>query len=159
MRNNKGKRNKATTQDKHDIVDVATDIIQAQASNIKYICKECEGSQLREYPQAQLYNPHAGRSYICPTCNKVYDSSLEKLPKAVKKVRSNVASAEESTPFIEIINENGGIREEQDEYDKYNPEPNEEEQLKAEGATIIESKITLTDSQGHNRTIVKRNVS
>jgi DNA-directed RNA polymerase subunit M/transcription elongation factor TFIIS len=77
MRNNKGKRHKATTQDKHDIVDIATDITQAQATNNRFVCKECEPEQpLFRYPQAQLYNPHAGPSYICSLCNKIYDSSL-----------------------------------------------------------------------------------
>jgi hypothetical protein len=43
----------------------------------------------------------------------------------------------------------------EDEYDKYNPD-NDDEMWKAQGATIIESKIELVDSAGIIRTIVKR---
>jgi hypothetical protein len=158
MRNSNNKRNKAIAgQDKHDVIDVATSITQAKASSVKYVCKECEGSQLlRDYPQAQLYNPHAGRSYICTSCNKIYDSSLGKLPRAAKKVTGAVASTAESTPFIESVNENAGVLDQQSDYDRYDPEGDTDERMKLQGWHIIESKLELTDRQGNNRTIVKR---
>jgi hypothetical protein len=45
----------------------------------------------------------------------------------------------------------------EDAYAKYDPEPNADQFLINSGATIIRSEITLTDSSGHNRTIVRRN--
>ena len=46
-----------------------------------------------------------------------------------------------------------------DEYDKYNDlfDPNADQWLINQGATIINSTIELTDSQGHNRILVRRN--
>jgi hypothetical protein len=165
MRNSQGKRNnnnKATAQDRHDIVDIATDINEAKAANNKFICKECASEEiLLRYREAEIENPHAGPSYICPVCTRIYDSSLEKLPKASRRVTSSIGSPANVTPFIETINENAGeglLNRRKDEYSEINDrfEPNEDEQIRAMGATIIDSKITLTDRQGTNRTIVKR---
>jgi hypothetical protein len=155
----KSKSNKAIAkQDNHDIIDLASSITEAKAANNTFLCKYCIGPLL-PYPKNQIDNPHAGPSYICTKCGTVVESSLEKLPKASKKVVvSSIGSPQNVAPFIEMVPENAtkGLNPIEDEYDKYNPEPNEEEQLKAMGATIIESKIELTDRQGHNRTIVKR---
>lgn len=45
-----------------------------------------------------------------------------------------------------------------DEYDKYNDlfDPNADQWLINQGATIIKSEITLTDSSGNNRVLVRR---
>jgi hypothetical protein len=45
----------------------------------------------------------------------------------------------------------------EDAYAKYDPEPNVDQFLINSGATITRSEIALTDSSGHNRTIVRRN--
>jgi RNase P subunit RPR2 len=158
MRQNKSNKAKVTQNKHHDIIDVATSISQAQTASIRYTCKYCPDATatLLPYPQARVQHPHAGPSYICPKCGTVYDSSLEKLPRAAKRVTGAIEAAE-TPPFIETIDERAGVQDRQDEYDKYNPEPNEEEQIKAMGATLIESKIEITDTQGNNRTIVKRN--
>jgi hypothetical protein len=159
MRISKRNNNKeAISQDKHDVIDLASSINEAKASanNNTFLCKYCI-EPLVFYPQARIDNPHAGPSYICPKCGVVVDSSLEKLPKASKKVTSSIGSPTNNIPFIETIAENAGQNTRESEYDKYNPEPDEEEQLKAMGATLIESRIELTDRQGHNRTYVKRN--
>jgi hypothetical protein len=102
-------------------------------------------------------SPYAGPSYKCPSCDTVYDSSLVKLPRAAKPVRSTIGSERDSqTDFIiETVEENRGLIVE-DEYEKYNPDPNEDEMIKAQGGTIIDSRIELTDSSGMNRTVVKR---
>lgn len=140
-----------------DIIDL-TGITDSSASDIRYVCKECKPEQiLIAYPQAQIENPFAGTSYRCQRCNTVYDSSLVKLARAAKPVRSTIGSERDSqTDFIvDIVPENKGLIVE-DEYEKYNPEPNEEEWFRAQGFHIIESRIELTDSSGMNRTIVKR---
>jgi hypothetical protein len=43
-----------------------------------------------------------------------------------------------------------------DEFQEYDPDPNEEAQIKAMGGKILDSHIELTDSSGMNRTIVRR---
>lgn len=140
-----------------DIVDL-TGINLASATENRYICKECKPEQiLMPYPQAQRENPFAGPSYRCPICNTVYDSSLVKLARVAKPVRSTIGSERDiqSDFIVDIVPENKGLIVE-DEYEKYNPEPNEEEWFRAQGFHIIESRIELTDSSGMNRTIVKR---
>ena len=44
----------------------------------------------------------------------------------------------------------------EDEYTKYDPEPNADQFLTNSGATILHSEIEITDSQGRNRRIVRR---
>lgn len=44
----------------------------------------------------------------------------------------------------------------EDEYEKYDPEPGDDEMMKMQGFHIISSEIQPTDSSGMNRTIVKR---
>jgi len=149
---------KRKEQSHHDIIDL-TSITNSSATDNRYICKECQPTEqlLIPYPQAQIENPFAGPSYICPSCSTVYDSSLVKLPRAAKPVKSTIGSEIDSmTDFvIETVEENRGLIVE-DEYEKYNPDPLEDEWIKAQGGTIIDSRIELTDSSGMNRTIVKR---
>jgi hypothetical protein len=54
------------------------------------------------------------------------------------------------------VPENRGLSIVEDEYDKYDPEPDEEEIIKGMGGTIIDSRIELTDSSGMNKTLVRR---
>jgi hypothetical protein len=131
-----------------------TGLGKTPASEIRYLCKECKGkgSEQLLWPHKKT-SPSSGPCYKCSVCGTVYDSSLVKLPKAAKSVSSSVAAKD--TFFFETIPENRGLVQLEDEYQKYNPEP-EEERLGAQGATILRSEITLTDSQGHNRTVVKR---
>lgn len=147
-------------QDKHDIIDL-TDISSAVTEN-RYICKKClplKGEQLLvAYPQAQIQNPFAGPSYKCPVCNTVYDSSLVKLPRISRKVRSTIGSEQESMSdfIIATVPEDKGLLI-QDEYERYDPEPGNDDFMQQQGFHIIDSRIELTDSSGHNRTIVRRN--
>jgi hypothetical protein len=73
-------------------------------------------------------------------------------------LKAAVNKQDNGQPLIFTINEDKGkgmIVE--DKYAKYDPEPNADQFLINSGATIIRSEITLTDSSGHNRTIVRRN--
>ena len=54
------------------------------------------------------------------------------------------------------VPENKGFMEEFDEYEKYDPEENADQWLINSGATIINSEITLSDSSGRNRILVRR---
>jgi hypothetical protein len=56
---------------------------------------------------------------------------------------------------IEFIDEQKGF-DRINEYEKYDPEPGDDERMKMAGFHIVESRIELTDSSGRNRTIVKR---
>jgi RNase P subunit RPR2 len=140
------------------VIDLATPLSNALAADKRYICPACK-DVLVDYPQAQLYNPHAGPSYRCPNCNKIYDSSLEKLPKTSKKVHSSLGreqSGDSGFIMVETVPENAGQQNIQDEYDKYDPEGDSDYRMEMQGWHITESKIELTDRQGNNRTIVKR---
>jgi uncharacterized Zn finger protein len=125
-------RRKEEHDDTHDIIDL-TSITNSSATDTRYVCKKCREpeQQLLPYPQAQIENPFAGPSYRCPNCNMVYDSSLVKLPRAAKQVKSTIGSERDSqTDFIiETISEDRGLIVE-DEYEKYNPDPNEDEWIK-----------------------------
>jgi hypothetical protein len=158
--NNQRKYTKSTTHDRHDVIDIASVILEAKTAKNTFLCQYCV-EPLVFYAKAQIDNPHAGPSYICTKCGIVTDSSLEKLPKAAKKVTSSIGSPTNVTPFIETIPENAGeslLNQRRDEYAEINQrfEPNEDEQIKAMGGTIIESRIQLTDSTGQNKTYVKR---
>ena len=68
--------------------------------------------------------------------------------------------AGENTPVILTLGEDKGIIDsERDEYKKYNQqlEPDADQFLINSSATIIDSRIELTDSQGNNRIVVRRN--
>lgn len=58
------------------ITDLASIAVNGIKDRDLCICKDCS-SELLDYPEAQIENPFAGPSYLCPSCNKVYDSSIE----------------------------------------------------------------------------------
>jgi len=142
-----------------DILDL-TGITKASATDVKYICKDCQPEQiLMAYPQAQIDNPFVGPSYRCQNCNTVYDSSLVKLPRAARLVRSTIGNERDSQMdfVVDTVPENKGLQSPEDEYDeKYNPEPMEDERLEMEGAHIINSTTYYPAS---NTTITKRSLT
>jgi hypothetical protein len=80
------------------------------------------------------------------------------MSKVAKGISSSL-SKENNTPFFATIDEDvtGGLLvSREDEYNKYDPEPNADQFLINSGATILHSEITITDSSGRNRTIVRR---
>jgi hypothetical protein len=98
----------------------------------------------------------------------VFDSSIERLPKLhnkqVKATLDAAAAPSAQTPIIETIQENAGggmsmgIQDSNnDDYDRYDPEPGDDYAKRMEGWELIHSKIELTDTSGHNRTaVIKR---
>jgi hypothetical protein len=112
---------------------------------------------LQDWPAAKFYNPHAGPSYRCPTCDKVYDSSIHKLPTVINKSKPTMTlPSANNEPTIMFLDEHAGIERPEDEYDEYDPEPGYDKGLKMDGWHIIESKLELRDRQGNNRTLFKR---
>lgn len=58
--------------------------------------------------------------------------------------------------IMEYVSEDKGLEPIEDEYKKYDPEESADELLINQGALIIRSEITITDSAGRNRTLVRR---
>jgi hypothetical protein len=139
--------------DKHDdIIDLTT----VDNTPKRYLCPQCK-ELLQDWPAAKFYNPHAGPSYRCPTCDKIYDSSLQKLPTLVKKSKPTMANtANANEPIVMFLNDNASIEKRDEEYDRHDPEPGYDEGLKQDGWHIIESRLELRDRLGNNRTLFKR---
>lgn len=104
-------------------------------------------------------NPFAGgNGYFCSSCQKVFDSSLVHLHKKPKAVTSTIGDIRNQDLVFESVPEDKGISPiVEDEYKKYDPEESADEHLIAQGATIVDSRIVLTDSSGQNRIMVKHN--
>jgi len=56
-----------------------------------------------------------------------------------------------------VPEDKGGNELFEDEYSKYDPETSADLFLINSGATIIDSRIEITDSSGRNRALVRRN--
>jgi hypothetical protein len=101
MYHNYLKKNKNNNkEDGEDIIDL-TQLTNATSKKTSYICKSCDNTKLIDYSEEQLYNSFAGKCYICPSCGKIYDSSLEKLPQAPSEVRSSLG--QNDNPSSELI--------------------------------------------------------
>jgi hypothetical protein len=94
------KKKSKNKEDDDDIINL-TQLTNATSKKTDYICKSCDNTKLIDYSQGQLYNPFAGECYICPSCGKIYDSSLEKPLHAPSKVRSSLGKND--NPSSELI--------------------------------------------------------
>lgn len=139
------------------VINLAGAISKADKSKTIYQCLDC-GSDLIKDLTFRLKNPHAGGTgYFCGPCNKTFDDALVRLRKKPKAVISSVGDPNLRNIFmIGTIPENKGLIDEFDEYEKYDPEGSADQKLVISGATIINSEITLSDSSGSNRTLVRR---
>jgi hypothetical protein len=79
-------------------------------------------------------------------------------PQQHKSIESAVSRSNQPM-FMTIPESKGGSNYEVDEYENYSQmwDGNADEQLINSGATIMRSEITLTDSSGNNRVLVRRN--
>jgi hypothetical protein len=105
------------------------------------LCDECGDQVLAEYPQYKLQNPHAaGPCYICPKCHRVYDKSLGDVLFAdfIKPVDTSPARImfADERPDSSLGRRFEKARD-------LDPEPQEEERLRAQGATIIDKRVVL----------------
>lgn len=157
---------KEFTDDNNDnkVIDLISLQKEAQDESKVYVCSEC-GKDLIHDKSYRLRNPYGGDVYLCSNVNKcsmfgkVLDISFEKIkvkPRPIKGAISNPRDANQEV-MIDFLSEDKGIGIERDTYEKYDPEPGEDERMKMQGFHIISSEIQLTDSSGNNRTIVKRN--
>ena len=123
-------------------------------SYITYVCKDCNTDLILD-AEYQIKNPFSrGRGYFCGFCQKTYDDSLVRLVKKPKAVTSIIH--DKNDLVFQPIPEDKGLEPIEDEYKKYDPEPFADQYLINSGATIIDSRIELTDSSGRNRILVRR---
>jgi hypothetical protein len=89
--------------------------------------------------------------------NKKEDFMDLKPQKRSKRVASGLGSNNHSDVFRRYISEISGLERTYDEYDRYEDvfDTNANEYLVSPDADIIRSEITITDSQGRNKTLVR----
>lgn len=168
------KRKKKVTDEDLDakqgqVIDLASTLKQSQMEHKIFVCSECNQPLVHDATYRRQH-PHSGDTYYCPNikgqCSqalKPIDSSLVKLKVQPKQTEGAIPGHNNNNQqpefIIDFIPEPPakGLGLEQDPYDKYDPEPGEDERLKMEGWHIINSHIELTDSTDRNRTIVKHN--
>jgi hypothetical protein len=77
--------------------------------------------------------------------------------KRSKGVASGLGSNNQSDDLMRYVSEYSGLERTYDEYDRYEDifDANANEYLVYQDASIIRSEITITDSQGRNKTLVR----
>jgi hypothetical protein len=92
-------------------------------------------------------------SYYCAKRGMVWDpvdQLQQRVIKSQEKSGPRIPKSDGNEFFFESIPSNTGLKPKHDE--GFDPEPNEREQLEADGCTAIEERITTSDG----RTIIKR---
>lgn len=116
----------------HDFIDLTIYKGQTQV----YLCDDC-GVHLLPFPQYQMINPHAkGPIFICPLCHMIVDVSL-----GAPQHADDIKPIDVATPSFEIVPEEKGDKRLFIKEEDHDPEPQEEEILRAQGATIISKKV------------------
>ena len=140
---------------KERFIDLASQLWDK--SHFTYVCNEC-GTDLILDAEYQIKNPYSrGRGYFCGYCQKTFDDSLVRLVKKPRAVSSTIGDRNDLL-FQPIPEDKEGSDLIEDEYSKYDEvfDANVDELLINSGAAIIRSEITLTDSAGTNRMLVRR---
>ena len=104
------------------------------------------------------YIHYNGIGRVGGSCGKDYNASLVALHKKSKSVTSTIGTNNNNDLLVQSVPEDKDLPPIEDEYVKYDPEPNADQLLINSGATIIRSEIQLTDSSGGNRILVRRNI-
>jgi hypothetical protein len=80
-----------------------------------------------------------------------------KSQKRSKGVSSGLGSNNQSDDLMRYVSEYSGLERTYDEYDRYEDifDANANEYLVNQDTSIIRSEITITDSQGRNKTLVR----
>jgi hypothetical protein len=92
-------------------------------------------------------------SYYCGKCGMVWDPVDQLQQRVIKfqeKTGPRIPKSDGSEFFFESIPSKSGL--DPKHIEGFDPEPNEREQLEADGCTVIEERITTSDG----RTIIKR---
>lgn len=115
-----------------DIIDIAG----IEQTPTTFECEFCNVALL-PYPALRIQNPYAGDGFICPQCGTITDSSYTGMRAQVRVMPVDVG---DSTDVLETIPEIKGITLEHQVYD---PEPQDDEQIRAMGGTITDKRITV----------------
>jgi hypothetical protein len=117
-----------------------------------YICDHCEIPMLKAEEDLLSGKEVIVRQgqYFC-TCGMIHDPEQQhqRLMKSQEKT-GPVISKPSNDFFFESIPSNAGLQPKR--HEGFDPEPNEREQLEADGCTVLEERITTSDG----RTIMKR---
>jgi hypothetical protein len=123
----------------------------------EYICDHCEIPMRR--PSEDLSSAVDGSvvvkrgSYYCGKCGMVWDSldqQQQRVIKSQEKQGPRIPKSDGNDFFFESIPSNTGPTKTRRE--SFDPEPNERDQLEADGCTVLEERIATSDG----RTIIKR---
>ena len=120
-----------------------------------YICDHCEIPMLRPSEDLSTVNGVVvvkRGSYYCSKCGVVWDSldqQQQRVIKSQEKTGPRIPKPSDDF-FFESVPSNTGL--EPKDNQGFDPEPNEREQLEADGCTVLEERITTSDG----RTIIKR---
>src|SRR6266508_5212518 len=82
-------------------------------------------------------------SYYCSKCGMIWDpvdQQQQRVIKSQEKTGPRIPKATDSDFFFESIPSDTGLEPKHNE--AFDPEPNEREQLEAEGYTVLEERIT-----------------
>jgi hypothetical protein len=140
---------------KEQFIDLAS--LLEDKSHITYVCNEC-GTDLILDAEYQIKNPFSrGSGYFCGSCQKTFDDSLVRLVKKPRAV-SSIIGDKNDLLFQPIPGDKEGSDLIEDEYSKYDSQfdGDADQFLINSGSTILRSEITLIDSSGRNRVLVRR---
>lgn len=120
----------------HSFVDISTILASNEAQ--QYVCEDC-GIPLLLYPKGQLDNPYSrGTFYICKQCHVITDSSMKGMQHEDKIKPLDIAIPS----FVMVPEKKGSELLFDPEYGQpIDPEPQEEERLKAQGCTILYKQV------------------
>ena len=143
-------------QKKGGFIDISS--VTATANNITYLCSDCNDELILESTYQQKNPFSKGKGYFCGSCQKTYDDSLVKLVKKPKAVASTIG--DKNYMVFQTVPEDKGLDPMGDEYAKYDAiiEPSADQYLINSGATIINSRIEITDLEGRHRTLVRSKI-
>ena len=82
---------------------------------------------------------------------------MQKKPRAATSTVCDTRTRN-NKPIFKLGLEDKGFSPIEDEYSKYDPEANASQYLINSGATIIDSRIEITDSYGRHRTLVRKQI-
>lgn len=125
-----------------------------------YVCEFCDGRVLIEKKDDITYLGVGNKRYICPSCGTVSDliaGSISRIKEAESPhtiVGDNILEST-ITPQIELIENSKNTNKSRgtlflrdtNSIDSYDPEPREEEQLRAQGFKILKKTIKRADGR------------
>jgi hypothetical protein len=137
------------------ILDLTSKDDEGEEEGPGYICDNCEIPMRKSDEELSTVGGAVvvkRGSYFCSKCGMVWDSLDQQQHKVIKSQEKTGPRIPKPSDdfFFESVASNTGL--EPKDNQGFDPEPNEREQLEADGCTVLEERITTSDG----RTIVKR---